>query len=512
MKNKKLLMTLGCLGLALATQADIVTFTFQEHGPNLDLGTSSIFTEGAFSITASGFDTSGNPAHLFSKFTSGDPSETGLGLVQDSLLNDEIDPSHFIQLDLSSLKATTTAAIGISSVQTDLGETAIVYATKTPGSLAGAIPIQTLTANGSVDITSYVNAGDFIDVTAGKGNVLIVTLSACVTTCSLTAPTALPVCGSVNNQLSGPAGMAHYLWTIISSTAPGWAITSGGDTQTVTYTAGSTGNATFQLLVVSADGCASTCQVTFGCAMSQGGCRVTGGSNHQLNNSQGPCINTPPPSFVSHGGQVGASHSGETEFTPYSLCISGEWQHNRHLKGNSLVGTLHASGNGSTHQFDSLLCACLPCSPGDVGLVGDVCNPTDRNCGPLPSKAPANKICFSGVGDYTFLNGPKPLKAVFRVDIEDRSEGNSPSSNPPPDRYRIRIWVLGTTCRPYGPDSVQGMALRLAVSADASKIGTLATTEQLKNPKVAGAPDIDDGGDMTQGNHQIHPETGSTCP
>lgn len=245
-----------------------------------------------------------------------------------------------------------------------------------------------------------------------------------------------------------------------------------------------------------------------------GGCRVTGGSNKEVNNSQGPCVLTPPPTFVSHGGQVGASHAGETEFTPYSACISGEWQHNRHLKGNSLVGSFHAEGNGSTHDFDSLLCACLPCDedPSAVGLVGDVCNPNSRICGPLPSKAPANKICFSGVGDYSDTNGQKTIKAVFRVDVEDRSEGNSPSSKPPPDRYRIRIWLLGTDCRPYGPDSTDGLALRFYVSADASLIGSLATTEDLRNPIGAGAPDIDDGGDLTQGNQQIHPATGSTCP
>jgi hypothetical protein len=210
---------------------------------------------------------------------------------------------------------------------------------------------------------------------------------------------------------------------------------------------------------------------------------------------------------------VGASHAGETEFTPYSTCISGEWEHDRHLTQNSLVGVLHAAGNGNTHQFDSLLCACLPCdtSPAAVGKVGEICNPNDRICGPLPRKAPANKICFSGVGDYTDSNGQKTIKAVFRVDIEDRSEGNSQASSPPPDRYRIRIWLLGTDCRPFGPDSNDGLALRFAVSADAALIGSLATTENLRNPVVAGAPDIDDGGDMTQGNHQIHPETGSPC-
>lgn len=515
MKKYQIIATLSSVGLALATQANAVVFNFQENNkPNQSLGIAPTFTEGAYTITASGFDTSGNPSELFSKVPSPvDLTETGLGMVTDlSTTDHEIDVNHFIQLDLRGLVPTTACSITISSIQP--GEGAVVLASKNPGSISSVMTIANMSADGTVDVTSFVNAGYFIDITASGGNVLITTLTACETSCSLTAPNPLPACGSGNNTLSGPAGMSGYAWSIISSTAPGWAITGPTDGQTVTYTAGASGEATFQLVVSSADGCSGMCQVTFGCAASAGGCRVTGGSNKQLNTFQSRCVLTTAPNFVSHGGQVGASHAGETEFTPYSACISGEWEHDRHLTQNSLVGVLHASGNGNVHQFDSLLCACLPCddSPSAVGLVGDVCNPNNRNCGPLPSKAPANKICFSGVGDYTDTKGQKTIKAVFRVDIEDRSEGNSPASAPPPDRYRIRIWLLGTDCRPFGPDSADGLALRFAVSADAALIGSLATTENLRNPVVAGPPDIDDGGDMTQGNHQIHPETGSTCP
>jgi hypothetical protein len=195
-----------------------------------------------------------------------------------------------------------------------------------------------------------------------------------------------------------------------------------------------------------------------------------------------------------------------TPFTDASTCIRGEWQHDRHL-GEGLVGSFHAAGNGTIHQFDSLMCACLPCAenPNSGGVVGGLCNPGDRICGPTPPSAPANKICFSGVGDYTFTKGQKTVKAVFRVDIEDHGEPGGKSGPAPNDRYRIRLWILGALCgKEFEPDSDRGLALRQAVACSNP------LTENVSSS--AGSPDIDDGGDMDQGNHQIHPLTGASCP
>src|SRR5438045_9796684 len=125
------------------------------------------------------------------------------------------------------------------------------------------------------------------------------------------------------------------------------------------------------------------------------------------------------------------------------------------------------------HQSDRVLVSYLPCpeNPVTVGIVGNLCNPGDKICGPDPRHAPANKICFSGVGDYTFTAGNKTVKAVFRVDIEDRSEGNSQSSAPPPDRYRIRIWVLDPSCgHNPDPNSAEALAIRFAASSSPNPI------------------------------------------
>jgi hypothetical protein len=279
MKNNKLLIVLSCLGLAMATSATTVTFTFQENGSNKDLGPSSTFTESGFSITANGFDTAGTASDLYAKFTSGDATETGLGMNND-VPDHEIDTTHFIQLNLSNLKGTTSCILTISSIQA--GEGANVYATTSAGVPTSADILTTLSGSvgtvQTVDITAAVNAGDFIDIQATGGNVLIETLAAAVCapiTVSLSAPNPLPVCGTSGNQLTGPSGFATYSWTLVNPSA-GWAITSGADMQTVTYTAGPSGSAEFQLTVTDSSGCPGTGDVTVSCSPPPGEPLVSG--------------------------------------------------------------------------------------------------------------------------------------------------------------------------------------------------------------------------------------------
>src|SRR5438128_588587 len=233
------------------------------------------------------------------------------------------------------------------------------------------------------------------------------------------------------------------------------------------------------------------------------GCRVTGGGTVDACGSgdSGCDPNTPgscapdscasPALEATHGGQVGGSIGVATAFTPDSACIAGEWTHVRHIRPG-LFGNFHA------RSFDSLMCACLPCpeNPDVPGVVGSLCNPGDRICGPEPRRAPANKICFSGAGNYAPTNGPRAGRSVvFRVDVEDRSEPGGTNGPPPPDRYRIRIWFVPA-------DTSDGQALRAEVAcADP-------TTEELTN---APPPDIDDGGDLIRGNQQIHPPLSQTC-
>jgi len=235
---------------------------------------------------------------------------------------------------------------------------------------------------------------------------------------------------------------------------------------------------------------------------------------------------------ATHGGQVGAPIGIATPFTPDSACIRGEWTHVRHIRPG-LNGNFHA------RTFDSLECACLSClhcagdptkgcqidqdcvNQGTTGpcnvtsggnVEGALCNPGDRICGPEPRRAPDNKICFSGVGNYALTNGKRAKRVVvFRVDINDRGEPGGTNGPPPPDRYRFRLWLVDATGG-HGdlgnPDKVGTDAynLRIAVGCDLTRD---VTTEALAAGTIL--PDIEDGGDLFRGNHQIHPSLKKTC-
>jgi len=161
-------MALAAMG-ALATQANAVTFDFQSNGSNVNLGNTSTFTVGGFSLTASGFLTNGTPTDLFSKFTLGNPSETGLGTNIDG--DKEVNTTDFIQLTLPTTPPSNFNMVLLASVQ--FGEQAKVYFTTTPGTLTGATLIGTITnTDGSVTIPAGDQTG-FIDITAGAANILL---------------------------------------------------------------------------------------------------------------------------------------------------------------------------------------------------------------------------------------------------------------------------------------------------------------------------------------------------
>jgi len=292
-------------------------------------------------------------------------------------------------------------------------------------------------------------------------------------------------------------------------------------------------------------------------------CRVTGGGRQDLlSNPREPGVTEVCPTdakYVTHGGQVGAPYgngttncsnqqtqanqcanlndvllqptAGLVENIIGNVCIHGRWTHVRHNGG--------VEGNFHARFFDTLDCACLAVDLNACGLYSpgissnNVCNPGDRIAGPEPRRAPANKIVFTGVGDWAVENGRRtPRSVLFRVDIEDRSEpgGYFPGgAKPPADRYRIRIWVLNSTeCMELHNAPGSGdpglLHFRSAIAACygihlRDGVESQFLPNNCGNPagrmffggcgepagRCVRLPDIDDGGELEHGNHQIHP-------
>jgi len=271
------------------------------------------------------------------------------------------------------------------------------------------------------------------------------------------------------------------------------------------------------------------CEAQVGCTQPNA-CRTTGGGRQD-----DPLVYPANVRYVTHGGQVGAPVGNKVctvteEFYLGNPCIHGRWTHVRHQQGG-LRGNFHA------RYYDTLDCACLDTNttsarvaiPGVDGAADQtyvnlvygpgtvtegVCNADDHKvAGPQPRPAPANKMVFTGVGDWADPNGRRaPRATLFRVDLEDRSEpgGSHPKGGVyPPDRYRIRIWVLSDAEIKQlkgGQGDRYLLNFRNAISAcNGLNVQDGATVPNGTAAFGVRAPDIDDGGELERGNRQIHP-------
>jgi len=301
----------------------------------------------------------------------------------------------------------------------------------------------------------------------------------------------------------------------------------------------------------------SQCSASVNC-VSPVTCRVTGGGTLYPNTTDQSCnqvctVLLPGSSIdgltldhISHGGQLGAPFSQmDCGAILGNLCIRGQWQHNRHYIGK---GNPRDEFDVDFHSvtpkgvFDSLSCACLGCCdpttgafiPPSLGGPGvhkfQLCNPDDHKvCGPEPRPAPANAIIFSGIGQFSpasqnsGVNAARAEWVVFRVYIEDRSEpgGFHPKGSvEPADIYCFQAWKTGIAVAKK-PDfcSVATDFRRCLGQANCDFLNALAADStgaligQLPCPTICGmTADFQDCGPLHDGNQQIHPSTGATCP
>jgi VPDSG-CTERM motif len=209
MKHKLtiIIMALAGIVVALATQANATSFTynFQENGSNLDLGATSTFTEGGFSLTASGFLTSGGATDLYAKSLGS--GEVGLGTNIDPSNQHEIITSDFVQLTLPTSPPSNFQMVIGGSVTN--GESMKVFFNTTAGTLTGATLLGTITSTGQFVTVPGADQTGFIDITAGSGNVLL--SSATIT--SLTVPDGGSAVALLGIALAAVEGLRRALRT-----------------------------------------------------------------------------------------------------------------------------------------------------------------------------------------------------------------------------------------------------------------------------------------------------------
>ena len=121
------------------------------------------------------------------------------------------------------------------------------------GTITSATNIQTITytagASGTVGLTLVVT--NAAGCSASNSTNVTINANPAVPTITPTPATLCP--GSTGNSAAGPAGATTYFWSITNGT-----ITSATNIQTITYTAGASGNVGLTLVVTNAAGCSAS--------------------------------------------------------------------------------------------------------------------------------------------------------------------------------------------------------------------------------------------------------------
>jgi hypothetical protein len=179
--NRFCIIALAALGLCSSAGA-ATTWNFSSS-PDQSLGvTSEPYTVAGITITASGFYNNNTGRILYDKFTTSVTNdESGLGFLDDTFGNHEIDTTGFIVLNLSnSFFSGKSLALTITSIQS--GESYQWYHGASTG--AGTTQGLTLVANSLTSSPLTFTGGgtnSFIAIEATSHNVLINSLTATAT-------------------------------------------------------------------------------------------------------------------------------------------------------------------------------------------------------------------------------------------------------------------------------------------------------------------------------------------
>jgi PKD repeat protein len=301
--------------------------------------------------------------------------------------------------------------------------------------------------------------------------------------------------------------------------------------------------------VTDSKGCPTTCSAQLNvipCGEEEIACRVTGGGVLVPGTVSLSCIpveTTLFPATTPNGLNIVKSTFGLQFGAPLAQHDCGEVLNNKCIRGTfSLVRHFGGTANPRdvfevrTHGvqpkgvFDGLTCLCAGCCVDGVFIdplvVNDICNPTNKICGPLPAPAPANMILVSGLATLTPEDDARGNRAdkteyvVFRMFLVDHSQpgGVKPGgAEEPASILCLQFWKTGIKQSRKPDFSVVAPDFRRAVAA-----ANCAFLESLKNgiipigslpdPEVAGVmASAQDCGPLSTGAIQLHKVTGAKC-
>ncbi len=256
-----------------------ITSTWNFNLPSGTLGTSQAYNVNGVKITAYGYNTSGGTAALYGKNAGGD--ENGLGI--NGTTDNEIDRTHFVQLDLTNLIAAgaTNVQILINSIQT--GETYAIYGSNTLGSLGTLLYSGTSKDDNKAFTMPGYPTYKYIAVIATSQNVLLGAITAtlpgaCTITIANNTKQPPPVnadCGSCSGSIgngavgksysgsvSAEGGSGTYTFSVVSGLPPG--LTLNSSTGKITGTPTTAGTYSFTFKVTDSNGATdtATCTIT----------------------------------------------------------------------------------------------------------------------------------------------------------------------------------------------------------------------------------------------------------
>jgi hypothetical protein len=232
-------------------------------------------------------------------------------------------------------------------------------------------------------------------------------------------PTPAQVCAnSTGNTASGPAGATSYSWSITNGS-----ITGGGTTQTVTYTAGASGNVGLVLNIVLPNGC------------------------HQSNSINVPINLIPPQPTITPSGPTTFCAGGSVTLTSSSTSGNQWYQDGNPIGGETNQTYLATTSGNYTVIVTSFGCSSPPSAATSVTVNPNPPTPTINNSGPttfctggsvtLTSDAPSGnqwKLNGNPIGGATNTTYIATASGSYTVTVTD---GNNCSATSAPTVVQV---------------------------------------------------------------------------